>query len=50
MFTRLAYRLIAVLFISFVFLTSSIFFSLALVIWLLTYPFDRRLSLLHQLT
>lgn len=50
MFTRLAYRLIAVLFISFVFLTSSIFFSLALVIWLLTYPFDRRLWLLHQLT
>jgi 1-acyl-sn-glycerol-3-phosphate acyltransferase len=50
MFTRLAYRLIAILYISFVFLTSSIFFTLALLIWLVTFPFDKRLWLLHQLT
>jgi 1-acyl-sn-glycerol-3-phosphate acyltransferase len=50
MLTRLSYRFIAILFITFVFLTSSIFFSIALCIWLCTYPFDKRLWLLHRFT
>jgi 1-acyl-sn-glycerol-3-phosphate acyltransferase len=44
------YRLIAIIYIAFVFLTSSLFFLLALLIWLLTAPFDKRLWLLHQFT
>ncbi|HAK50828.1 MAG TPA: 1-acyl-sn-glycerol-3-phosphate acyltransferase [Gammaproteobacteria bacterium] len=43
-------RLIAILFISFVFLTSALFFLVALLIWLATYPFDQRLWLLHRFT
>jgi 1-acyl-sn-glycerol-3-phosphate acyltransferase len=50
MLTRLTYRFIAIIFITFVFLTSSVFFSLALGIWLVTYPFDKRLWLLHRFT
>ncbi len=44
------YRLIAVLYIAFVFATSSVFFMVACLIWLVTRPFDRRLRLLHRFT
>lgn len=44
------YRLIAVLYIAFVFATSSVFFIIACLIWLVTRPFDRRLRLLHRFT
>lgn len=47
---RFAYRVIAVLYISFVFLTSALFFGIACAIWLFTRPFDRRLWLLHRFT
>ena len=47
---RFLYRLIAILFIAFVFLTSAVFFVIALLIWLVTAPFDRRLWLLHRFT
>ncbi len=50
MFQRIFYRLVAILYISFVFLTSSVFFLIALVIWCFTYPFDQRLWLLHRFT
>ncbi|MFT4854565.1 MAG: 1-acyl-sn-glycerol-3-phosphate acyltransferase [Candidatus Azotimanducaceae bacterium] len=50
MLTRLTYRFIAILFISFVFITSTVFFSIALGIWLCTYRFDKRLWLLHRFT
>lgn len=50
MLQRLLYRLIAVVYIAFVFLTSSVFFIIALLIWLITYPFDKRLWLLHRFT
>ncbi len=50
MLQRLFYRLIAVIYIAFVFVTSSIFFVIALLIWLTTYPFDKRLWLLHRFT
>ena len=40
-------RIIAVLFIAFVAATSAFFFCVALVIWLLTVLFDKRLVLLH---
>lgn len=44
------YRLVAGLYISFVFLTSAVFFPAALIIWLCTRPFDKRLRALHQFT
>jgi len=44
------YRIIALLYILFVFSTSLLFFIIALVLWLLTYPVDRRLRLLHRFT
>ncbi len=47
---RAFYRLIAALYIAFVFATSLFFFLIACVIWLITRPFDRRLKLLHQFT
>lgn len=50
MLLRFWYRLIAVLYIAFIFLTSAVFFLVAALIWLFTYPVDRRLSLLHQFT
>lgn len=50
MLQRFWYRLVAVLYIAFVFLTSAIFFMIALLIWLVTFPFDRRLWLLHRFT
>lgn len=50
MLQRFWYRLIAVLYIFFVFLTSAIFFVIAVLIWLVTLPFDRRLTLLHRFT
>jgi 1-acyl-sn-glycerol-3-phosphate acyltransferase len=40
-------RIIAIFFIAFVAATSAIFFCVALVIWLLTVLFDKRLVLLH---
>ena len=40
-------RIIAVFFIAFVAVTSAFFFCVALVIWLLTVLFDKRLVLLH---
>ncbi len=43
-------RLVAILFIGFVFLTSAFLFLIALVIWALTILVDRRLKLLHQFT
>ncbi|MCB1645900.1 MAG: 1-acyl-sn-glycerol-3-phosphate acyltransferase [Pseudomonadales bacterium] len=43
-------RLIAILFISFVFLSSAVFFVIALLIWLFTVLFDKRLWLLHRFT
>jgi 1-acyl-sn-glycerol-3-phosphate acyltransferase len=50
MITRFTNRLVAVLFITFVFATSAVFFLIALCIWLVTYFFDPRLWLLHQFT
>ncbi|MBD3648556.1 MAG: 1-acyl-sn-glycerol-3-phosphate acyltransferase [Pseudomonadales bacterium] len=50
MLKRIVYRLIAALYIFFVFLTSTLFFTIALAIWLVTRPFDRRLYRLHQFT
>jgi len=50
MLNSLANRLIAILYITFVFTSSTGFFLIALLIRLLTYPFDRRLWLLHQFT
>lgn len=50
MLKRLTYRLIAIFYITFVFVTSSFFFPVALLIWLVTLPFDRRLTLLHLFT
>jgi 1-acyl-sn-glycerol-3-phosphate acyltransferase len=50
MFQPFQNRLIAALYIIFVFLTSALFFLIALVIWAITYPFDKRLWLLHRFT
>lgn len=50
MLKRLIYRLIALLYITFIFVTSFFFFPVAVVIWLLTAPFDRNLKWLHQFT
>ncbi|MBO6563781.1 MAG: 1-acyl-sn-glycerol-3-phosphate acyltransferase [Pseudomonadales bacterium] len=50
MLQSLIYRAIAVTYIAFIFLTSLIFFLAALMIFLVTAPFDRRLTALHQFT
>jgi len=50
MFQRLTFRLIAIFYIAFVFLTSAFFFLIALAIWLTTVLFDKRLWLLHRFT
>lgn len=50
MLRSLAYRLIALIYIAFVFLTSSVFFCIALLIWIATAAFDQRLTLLHRFT
>ena len=50
MLQRFTYRLIAALCISFVFLSSSLFFLIALALRVLTYPFDKRLWLLQRFT
>ena len=50
MVQRLTFRLIAILYIAFVFLTSAFFSLIALAIWLTTVLFDKRLWLLHQFT
>lgn len=47
---RLLYRIVAILFIVFLFGTSLLFFPLALLIFVVTRPFDRRLRLLHRFT
>ncbi len=47
---RTLHRFIAAAYISFVFATSACFFLVALAIWLVTRPFDRRLWLLHRFT
>jgi 1-acyl-sn-glycerol-3-phosphate acyltransferase len=44
------YRVIAVLYIAFVFITSFFFFDVAIAIWVVTRLFDRRLRLLHRFT
>lgn len=43
-------RLVASLYIAFIFLTSAVFFLVAVVIFALTCPVDRRLVLLHRFT
>ena len=50
MVQTLIFRLIAILYIAFVFLTSAFFFLVALAIWLTTVLFDKRLWLLHRFT
>lgn len=40
-------RLVSIAYLAFVLLTAFIFFVVAVLIWLLTLPFDRRLVLLH---
>ena len=50
MLKRLFYRLIAILFVLFVFVSSTLFFPIAFFIWLATIGFDRRLRLLHLFT
>ncbi len=47
---RLFYRLIAILFIVFIFVSSLIFFVVALLIWGVTAPFDPRRHVLHLFT
>jgi len=43
-------RLVAIIFLTYMAVTSALFFVLALVIWLATRAFDRRLVVLHQFT
>lgn len=50
MFQRFLYRFIAILYITFIFVTSFVFFPVALLLWLVTLPFDPRLAVLHQFT
>ncbi len=50
MLQSLIYRLIALTYIAFVFLTSAFFFIIALGIFVVTAPFDRRLWALHRFT
>ena len=50
MLQRLLYRLIAIVYIAFVFLTSSVFFVIAVLLFVGTYPFDKRLWALHRFT
>lgn len=50
MLKRVFYRFVAILLIVFVFTSSFFLFPVALMIWLVTMPFDRRLAALHQFT
>ncbi len=50
MIRALVNRFVATLFITFVFLSSAFFFLAALLLWLVTAPFDKRLRLLHRFT
>jgi 1-acyl-sn-glycerol-3-phosphate acyltransferase len=50
MVQRFTYRLIAIAYIAFVFITSFFFFLIALAIWLTTVLLDQRLWLLHRFT
>lgn len=50
MIRSILYPLIASLYISFVFLTSAFFFLVAILIRLVTYPYDHRLKFLHKFT
>lgn len=43
-------RIISILILVFISISSALFFPVALIIWLLTFPFDRRLVLLHFFT
>ena len=50
MVKRFLYRLIAILLIVFMSLSSTVFFPVALIIWLVTVTFDKNLRLLHKFT
>ncbi len=50
MLKRFLHRLVAIVLILFVCLTSALFFPIAFVIWLTTIPFDRNLRWLHKFT
>ncbi|MDA0788441.1 MAG: lysophospholipid acyltransferase family protein [Proteobacteria bacterium] len=50
MLKKILFRLIAICYIAFIFLTSTLFFLIAVVISLATRPFDKRLRLLHRFT
>ncbi len=43
-------RILSILIIIFIYTSSALFFPVAVIIWLLTFPFDRRLVLLHLFT
>lgn len=43
-------RFISILFLLIIIITSIFYFAIAIIIWLLTRPFDKRLRLLHQYT
>ena len=50
MINRFTNRLIAILLITFIFSTSAVFFLAAVVLWIVTRPFDEKLWLLHRFT
>ena len=50
LFKRAVYRFVAILYITFIFVTSFFFFPFAVLLRLVTAPFDRRLTLLHKFT
>ena len=43
-------RIISICFLAYIIVTSAIFFVIALVLWLVTVAFDRRLVVLHMFT
>lgn len=43
-------RIVAILFLAFMGISSAVFFIMAVIIWICTSPFDRRLVWLHQFT
>jgi 1-acyl-sn-glycerol-3-phosphate acyltransferase len=43
-------RIVAILFLAFMGISSAVFFIMAVIIWICTAPFDRRLVWLHQFT
>jgi len=42
--------ILGIIFTLFIYITSLPFFLIALLVWICTYPFDKRLTLLHQFT